>query len=364
MQLLKELWTNEVDTEVRNTYEYVFDLRNRIEETCKLAQEELSRAQAKAKHHYDKRSRPRFLTVGDEALILLPTDRNKLIMQWKGPYRVLERVGINDYKIDVGNSPKVFHINLLKKYLRRSERSVCSVGISIIEAERSEDGTVDDESLIDGPRLEGSETYRDVKINPALSADKKAQVLELLEEFKDIFTDKPGCTNLIEHKIELTDSTPIRVKNYPVPYAERAEFEKEVVNMKNYDIVERTDCAIYNSPVVMVKKKDGTNRFCVNYSKINQITKFDAEPQCDADDIYAKLSKDRYFSKFDCSKGYWAIPMAEDSKVYTGFSTPTASYVFKRMPFGLVNSGACFDRLMRMLLQSESKYYVLLNVKG
>ena len=72
-------------------------------------------------HYYDKRARPRKFEVGDEVLLLLPTDHNKLLMNWKGPFPVIAKVGSIDYKIDFGHRVKTFHANLLKKYYRRPE---------------------------------------------------------------------------------------------------------------------------------------------------------------------------------------------------------------------------------------------------
>ena len=106
----------------------------------------------------------------------------------------------------------------------------------------------------------------------------------------------------------------------------------------------------YNSPIVIVKKKDGTNRFCIDYRRLNAVTKFDNEPMGNPEDIMTKLSKDKYFTKIDLTKGYWQIPVAESSKSMTAFSTPNGLYQFRMMPFGMMNSGATFNRMMRELL--------------
>ena len=90
MQVLKELWTQSETPEVRNTYQYVFDLRNKLEETCRLARENLQSAQGEFKHHYDKKTKDRTFDVGQKVVVLLPTDKNKLLLQWKGPFEVVE----------------------------------------------------------------------------------------------------------------------------------------------------------------------------------------------------------------------------------------------------------------------------------
>ena len=91
---------------MRTTYQYVLDLRNRL-----------------AKKHFDRKSRMRELQAGDSVFIMRPTDSSKLLMQWKGPYKVVERVGMTDYRIRIGKTEKVYHINMLKKYFESADSS-------------------------------------------------------------------------------------------------------------------------------------------------------------------------------------------------------------------------------------------------
>ena len=80
--MLKELWTENVDVpETKTSYQYVFELREKLEATLELAREELGKAQNKGKYHYDCKTKPRKLRTGDKVLLLLPTDNNKLLMQ-------------------------------------------------------------------------------------------------------------------------------------------------------------------------------------------------------------------------------------------------------------------------------------------
>ena len=105
--------------EVKSSYEYVTELRESLEDSLKLAQEELEKSKKRYKRHYDQKAKPRRLEVGDQVLILLPTDSNKLLMQWRGPYTVESRVGANDYRVKMGSKTKTYHINMLKKYISR-----------------------------------------------------------------------------------------------------------------------------------------------------------------------------------------------------------------------------------------------------
>ncbi|XP_076449957.1 uncharacterized protein LOC143286304 [Babylonia areolata] len=100
--LLHQLWTKEASSppETLTEVEYVVDLRNRLEETCRLARENLQQAATKYKRQYDKKARERWFEAGDEVLLLLPEKKNKLQIAWQGPYRVIERVGNWDYQSD------------------------------------------------------------------------------------------------------------------------------------------------------------------------------------------------------------------------------------------------------------------------
>jgi len=104
MTLLKRIWTGENEVpEVKTAYQYVIDLRERVEETYELAKNELAKVQARNQRYYNCRARERKLNIGDGVLLLLPTERNKLTLAWRGPYKVVGVVGELDYMIEMGN---------------------------------------------------------------------------------------------------------------------------------------------------------------------------------------------------------------------------------------------------------------------
>ena len=363
LAILQELWTGgAVEADTKTTYQYVLDLKDRLEATCRVAQENLSKAAEKYRKQYNKKAKMRKFDVGDEVLLLLPTDHNKLLMQWRGPYKVTGKVGKMDYRLDMDGKTKTFHANLLKKFFRREEQvgvldAACT---SVVDDDMEEEDEEDDEKsaaprdLLQLPSLTPSETLGDVQVSPHLNPDQQDQINALLHEFQDIMTDLPGCTNLGKHDIKLTDKEPIKCRPYPLPHALREEVKNEVQKMINLDIVE-TSSSPYASPVVMVRKKDGSVRFCCDYRKLNQVTVADAEPIPDQEEIFSKLARDKYFSKIDLTKGYWQVPLTDEAKPLTAFITPDGLYQFKAMPFGLVNAPASFSRIMRDLLRGIDK---------
>ncbi|GFO50194.1 gypsy retrotransposon integrase-like protein 1 [Plakobranchus ocellatus] len=120
MTILRELWTKEIEEDkVKTTYQYVVDLKGKIEEVIKLAQQNLSSASSRYKTHFNKRAKSRSFYVRDKALILLPTKSNKLQLKWQGPFHVEKKVGDNSYIIDVNGRKRTYHANLLKKFYQR-----------------------------------------------------------------------------------------------------------------------------------------------------------------------------------------------------------------------------------------------------
>ena len=136
--------------------------------------------------------------------------------------------------------------------------------------------------------------------------------------------------------------------------AKRKEVDKEVQKMLKTVVIDPS-CSSYNSPFVLVKKKDGTNRFCIDFRRLNAITKFDTEPMGNMENIMTTLWDHRYFTKIELVKGFRQIPVMEESKPMTSFSTHNGTYQFRMMPFGLVNSRAAFNKMTRKFLKGCDK---------
>ena len=119
--------------------------------------------------------------------------------------------------------------------------------------------------------------------------------------------------------------------------------------MMDTEIV-RESSSPYASPLV-VKKKDGSNKMCVNYRKLNLVTVADPAPMTTAKDLFGKLGKCQYYSTIDMSKGYWQILVAKEDIHKTAFVTLDGCYEFLRIPFGTKNFRATLVCGMRKLLQ-------------
>ena len=118
-----------------------------------------------------------------------------------------------------------------------------------------EEGDEDEFSLFTSAQ---TETYKDVKVNPELTEEQRGEAMKVLEEFPDVFRDRPGLTNLGKHSITLTTEEPIHSKPYSLPHAMQKEVEKELDDMLKLGIIEPSTSS-YSSPIVVVRKPDGSN---------------------------------------------------------------------------------------------------------
>ena len=186
---------------------------------------------------------------------------------------------------------------------------------------------------------------------PDLSTAERSQLVELLTEFHDIFaprTGPQGCTSTVKHTIP-TVGPPIRQPMRRVPEALKDSINCEVKRMLEQNII-RPSSSPWSSPVVMVQKKDGSWRFCIDYRKLNSATHRDAYPLPRIDATLDSLRGCRYFTTLDLAAGYWQVGLEEDDKEKTAFSTLQGHFEFNVMPFGLTNAPATFQRLMECTL--------------
>lgn len=189
-------------------------------------------------------------------------------------------------------------------------------------------------------------------ISEDLTAIETKLLLELLERHKNSFdciSTKLGQTSLAAHRIETDGTHIVRRRPYRVSSSERKVIQENVADMLQRNVI-RPSSSPWSSPVVLVRKKDGSVRFCVDYRALNKITRKDVYPMPRIDDALDCLQGAEYFSSLDLRSGYWQIPMHESDKEKTAFATPDGLYEFNVMPFGLCNAPATFERMIDTVL--------------
>ncbi|UYV69417.1 K02A2.6-like, partial [Cordylochernes scorpioides] len=155
---------------------------------------------------------------------------------------------------------------------------------------------------------------------------------------------------ITKHKIETGNHQPIKHRPYRVSPTERQAIQTEVDKMLDAGIIRHSESP-WSSPVILVKKKDGNWRFCVDYRRLNKVTKKDVYPLPRIDDTLDSLKGAKFYSSMDLRSGYWEIEVDEADREKTAFITPDGLYEFLVMPFGLCNVPAIFERMMDKILK-------------
>lgn len=154
-----------------------------------------------------------------------------------------------------------------------------------------------------------------------------------------------GCPNLIIHDIPLSDEVPVRQHHRRSPPSEY-EVVKEHINQLLVTQIIRESSSPYGSPIVLVKKKDGSLRMCVDYRQLNNKTRKDAFHLPRIKESLDALTGARWFSTLDLASSYNQVPVTEADRPKTALCTPFGLFEWNRMPFGLCNSPRNFQRLM------------------
>ena len=202
------------------------------------------------------------------------------------------------------------------------------------------------------------------KVGNHVSSAEKEKLYYLLLEYSDVFSlsnDGLGRTSLSKHRINTGDSLPVHIPPRRIPHARREEVRKLLQDMLAKGAIQPSDSP-WSSPIVLVTKKDGSTRFCVDYRKVNAVTRKDAYPLPHVDDTLDTLAGSKLFSTLDLATGYWQVEVADEDKEKTAFSTPEGLYQFEVMPFGLCNAPATFQRLMDKVLSGLKWYSCLVYI--
>lgn len=158
-----------------------------------------------------------------------------------------------------------------------------------------------------------------------------------------------GCCQDFKAKIELNDDRKIVYRPYRLSYAERGRVRDQLAELKDANIIEDSDSE-YASPMLIVRKKNGEERICIDYRQLNKITKEIKYPLPLIEDQINRLDGMNYFTSLDMKSGYYQIPLHDDSKDKTAFVTPDGHFQFTRMPFGIVNGPALFQKMINQVV--------------
>ncbi len=180
-----------------------------------------------------------------------------------------------------------------------------------------------------------------------LKGKERARLIRLLNKFQDVFSKDrtPGLITLTEFRIDTGDAEPIKEKSRFLPLHKINALEKIILKMLQDGII-RPSSSPWAAPIVMVPKGDGEWRLCIDYRRLNSVTRTDAYPLPRMNDLITCYADADLYSSLDLTAGFWQIPVTPEDIPKTAFTCPLGLFEFVRMPFGAKNSGAVFQRAM------------------
>lgn len=235
--------------------------------------------------------------------------------------------------INVGTSPRILKKGCVLGFAEAYEGPVVAV--------------VDDKSK--PLQYKAPPSINDVHLSDA-PKNLHTRIRKMLEKHKDMWDGRLGTIHATVHRIETDDKVlPIHQAPYRTGLRKR-EIMTACINAMPKQHVIQASHSEWSSPVVVVPKKNGTPRFCVDYLRLNAVTKKDTYPIPRMDDCLDSLGEAQYFSTLDCTAGYWQVPLRQEDREKTAFTCHDGLFEWIVMPFGLTNAPATFQRALDVIL--------------
>ena len=288
-----------------------------------------------------------------------------------GPYDVVRKCADNNYLVDINGRHALLHINALRKYeidgdKGKGETDWCPdvsnegasegnppVTVPIVITERRDDDAADRDIIDPEPPPSGEGT---VTLGEQLTEDQIRQLLDIVTEYSDVFAEKLGTTHIAKHRIVVTDQTPCYQPSYPIPEALREPLQRELEAMEANGVIQYTPLATWNSPLVLVRKSNGTLRICNNFIPLNKRTVPEPYLMTNTVELLNRVAGAKDISRLDLKKSYFQVELEEQSQKYTSFQSPFGTFSYVKMPMGLINASSTLQRIMDIVLKGAHVY--------
>ncbi|GFW79268.1 retrovirus-related Pol polyprotein from transposon 412 [Trichonephila clavipes] len=308
--LVYEEWMEEGNTS-QSVVEYILQLNNRLKRCQDIAITRMKECQLKRKTWYDRDAVERKFVEGDLVMVLATSKQNKLEVNWIGPGKVLSRISDTNYVIDLPrrrDRSTIYHVNLLKPYHRRPEL------VSLVVEEVSDD-------IEQCTKFDYHEILRESQLQLKLSPSQIDELKQVITKNKDVFSPDPGMTNLMRMDIELISDKPNKTKPYRMTPRQINILREEIKRLLELGVIEigQSD---YTSTLILVESPNKDPRPCVDYRRLNEITRAEIFPLPKMEKIVEKVSAAPYVTVMDLSKGYFQIPLTPRAQRYAALVTP------------------------------------------
>ena len=315
--------------------EWVSENQDRVEAARDLATSTATQASTKRAEVWNKTAVDRHFSVGDKVWVRRPGLDEKLRESWVGPATIVKQNSKVSYRVQTDERliPTV-HVQRLKAAHSQVKRVT-----SMLEEDSNNDDITD--------------RFAEAHIQEqTLDDTKKEQLKKVLEEYREVLNKEPGLTSLVEFSIDTGDADPIHQHPYNTPATLKASVDREIDWLLNRKFI-RPSSSPWASPMVTVKKADGSARLCVDFRKINGLTRQTPFYMPRVEEVLEGVGRSKYISKLDLSKGYYQVQLAEQAIPKTAFTSHRGVFEFTRMPFGVRNAPACFQELMQRVLREQ-----------
>ena len=340
LHFLKTSWI-EGEVDVCSVGDWLVSVKARMSEMAEVVTDREVQAKAKMKMFYDRSASAKTFSEGDMVLVRRPLLKKKMDCSWEGPFEIEKQVSPVTYALKLpgrSTKAKILHCNLLKEWHTPADvlHRVMVVGDVESESESSP-----------GLRL-GRDDF-------VPSSAEQAMLDGVLLKYKDVLCPTPGRTEAAQLCIRTGDSEPVRSHPYRIPPKWKEEVKTQLDQLLALGIIEPSTSP-WSSSLVIVSKKDGGVRTCVDYRAVNAVTDPDPYQMPLIEEILDMLSSAVFISKVDLNKGFHQIPILKEDCPKTSFCTPWGKFQYRYMPFGLRNGPAVFQRLMDNLLHRDKEY--------
>ena len=331
LKVLYESWVQR-DLGGTDLSEWISENQDRVETARDKATATALKTSEKRQEAWNKRAVSRSFAVGDKVWVRRPGLNQKLRESWAGPGTIVKVNSPVSYKVQTPDRliPTV-HIQQLKVATMSSVRKIAAV--------------VQETA---GEELMTSVATTKIQTQE-LTVVQQTQLTEELNKYKDVLTKEPGLTTITKFDIDTGEAEPVHQRPYSTPVTLKDSVNKELewLLQKGYIVPSSSP---WSSPMVTVHKPDGSARICVDFRRVNSLTKQRPFFMPRVEEVIEGIGKACFISKLDLSKGFYQVRLTDEAMEKTAFTCHKGEYHFTRMPFGVKNAPACFQSLMQQVL--------------